>query len=61
MPRKNLKVVPPQEQAQPERPAFSLLDPDFEYRPAADTDVQRVWRKYGWIPPSELRVPPWEK
>jgi hypothetical protein len=33
----------------------TLLDPNFKYNPAAKTDVQRTWRKYGWIPPSELR------
>jgi hypothetical protein len=24
------------------------------YRLAVQTDVQRTWRKYGWVPPSEL-------
>lgn len=30
-----------------------ILDPSFQYTPAAATDVQRTWRKYGWVPPSE--------
>jgi len=32
---------------------WSILDPDFKYYPAAATDVQRTWRKYGWVPPNE--------
>jgi hypothetical protein len=31
----------------------SILDPQFKYYPAAATDVQRTWRKYGWVSPSE--------
>lgn len=37
------------------KPAIPLFDPSFVYTPAAATDVQRTWRKYGWIPPSVLR------
>ena len=33
----------------------TLLDPNFKYNPAAATDVQRTWRKYGWTPPSETK------
>lgn len=33
----------------------SLLDPTFEYRKAVQTDVQKTWRRFGWIPPSELK------
>jgi hypothetical protein len=30
-------------------------DPETDpYRLAVQTDVQRTWRKYGWVPPSEL-------
>lgn len=30
--------------------------PDFEWTPGAN--VQRTWRKYGWVPPSESMAPP---
>jgi hypothetical protein len=33
----------------------TLLDPEFKYNPAAQTDVQRTWRKHGWTPPSETK------
>ena len=38
----------------------TLLDPNFKYNPAAATDVQRTWRKHGWIPPSEQREQKYE-
>jgi hypothetical protein len=31
-------------------PTVPLGHPDFVYYPAADTDVQRTWRKFGWTP-----------
>lgn len=31
-------------------PSIPLGDPRFVYVPAAATDVQRTWRKYGWTP-----------
>ena len=36
-------------------PPYHITDPEFEWVPAAKTDVTRIWRKYGWVPPSELR------
>ena len=30
-------------------------DPDFVYVPAASTDVQKTWTKFGWTPPSQAR------
>ena len=36
-------------------PATRLTDPDFVWVPSAQTDVTRIWRKYGWTPPSEAR------
>jgi hypothetical protein len=36
-------------------PRAAGLDPEADpYRLAVQTDVQRTWRKYGWVPPSEL-------
>jgi hypothetical protein len=29
-------------------------DPTFVYVPAAATDVQKTWRKFGWKPLAEL-------
>lgn len=31
-----------------------LTDREFKWTPAAATDVSAVWRRYGWVPPSEL-------
>ena len=33
-----------------------LLDPAFKYVGSASTDVQATWRKFGWVPPSEVRA-----
>ena len=38
-------------------PAFRLDDPRFVWVPSGQTDVTRIWRKYGWTPPSEGRKP----
>lgn len=29
-----------------------LLDPQWRYVPAAETDVQATFKRFGWVPPS---------
>lgn len=34
----------------------SLMNPDYVYHPvSAGVNVQNTWRRYGWVPPSELK------
>jgi len=37
-------------------PFVPVGHPDYVWRGAADTDVQRTWRKYGWKPTEEQRA-----
>jgi hypothetical protein len=37
-------------------PWIPVGHPDFKWSSGAD--VQSLWRKYGWTPPSEKMVPP---
>jgi len=49
MKQRKLKVVEQHHRAQTEvRP--NILDKNFKYYCAADTDVQRTWRRFGWTP-----------
>jgi hypothetical protein len=49
MKQRKLKVVEQHHREQTEvRP--SILNKDFKYYCAADTDVQRTWRRFGWTP-----------
>ena len=32
----------------------SILDKDFVYTNAAQTDITQVWRKYGWKPKNKI-------
>ena len=42
-----------QRQHEQQVPVYLLTDPRFEWVPSGQTDVTRIWRKYGWTPPSE--------
>lgn len=33
---------------------MSLLDPNFRYVSAAETNIQDTWRKFGWRPLNEM-------
>lgn len=37
-------------------PKQGLLDPKFEYRNSASTDITITWRKHGWLPLNEQTV-----
>ena len=34
----------------------SILDKDFVYTNASQTDITQVWRKYGWKPKNEIQI-----
>lgn len=34
---------------------IGLLDPNWEYIPAASTDILARFRAMGWVPPSEAK------
>lgn len=36
-------------------PMIPVGHPEFIW--TAGADVQRTWRKYGWVPPSEMKQP----
>lgn len=36
------------------RTAAAIAASDVLYAIAANTDITRTWRRYGWVPPSEL-------
>ena len=37
-------------------PWIPVGHPEFKW--TSDSDVQALWRKYGWTPPSEKMTPP---
>ena len=39
----------------PAKPAAGLMNPAFQYRNASNTNVQDTWKKFGWVPPSEIK------
>lgn len=48
MKERKLKVVPSQ-------PQQRLLDPNFKYIPASQTDILKRFKQMGWVPPSEKK------
>ena len=32
-----------------------LLDPNWQYTPAAETDILATFKRMGWVPPTEAR------
>jgi hypothetical protein len=36
-------------------PAVRLTDPRFKYSNAVETDVQKTWMRFGWVPPTPRR------
>jgi hypothetical protein len=40
----------------PTVPAIPLHDPRFVYTPAAHTNVQATWARFGWVHPSQEKA-----
>jgi len=32
-----------------------LMNPAFQYRSAANTNVSETWKRFGWVPPTEIK------
>jgi len=39
-------------------PYSKICFPPVDFKWKSGSDVQAVWRKYGWVPPSESMTPP---
>lgn len=50
---KKIKLV--KEKEKPKAPAMAL-DKDSKFVYQSGADVQKTWRKYGWVPPTEYRT-----
>jgi hypothetical protein len=37
-------------------PSIPVGHPDYKWK--SHGDVQAVWRRFGWVPPSESMIPP---
>lgn len=42
--------------AKPKKPAPLATDTNSTFVYQSGADVQKTWRKYGWIPPTEYRT-----
>jgi hypothetical protein len=51
-----LKTIFKKELEKPKEELPMLIDKNSKFIYQGGADVQRVWRKYGWIPPSEYRT-----
>jgi len=40
----------------PPHSKICMPPPDFKWK--SGSDVQSIWRKHGWVPPSESMTPP---
>ena len=52
----DLRNIFKQELKKPKEQLPLLIDKDSKFVYQGGSDVQRVWRRYGWIPPSEYRT-----
>jgi hypothetical protein len=45
-----------------EKPPYSKISypsvPNKDFKWSSGSDVQAIWRKFGWTPPSEKMLPP---
>lgn len=39
-------------------PIIPVGHPNYVWRSHTDTDVQRTWRRYGWVPLAERKAQP---
>lgn len=51
-----MKATRPKQTMKVEKLKAPLLDPAFKYIGSAATNVQATWRRFGWVPPSEIRA-----
>jgi hypothetical protein len=52
----DLRNIFKQELEKPKEQLPLLIDKDSKFVYQGGSDVQKVWKKYGWIPPSEYRT-----
>ena len=52
----DLRNIFKQELEKPKEKLPLLIDKDSKFVYQGGSDVQKVWKKYGWIPPSEYRT-----
>ena len=52
----DIKTIFKKELKKPKAELPMLIDKNSKFIYQGGADVQKVWRKYGWIPPSEYRT-----